>query len=216
MYEKRKQIQLPMPDTREAILTHLLSEDLTAIDLEERLGINESAIRRHLNTLEQQNYVEHYFEKAVRGRPKKQYSLTPAGRKIFPQKTYLLFILLAQQVEEEHGKKDLEKLLERVADKFADRLGPENTDSPKEDRLKEFVESLDRFGFYPELTEERGCYFIKCRNCVFGDVIERLREQLCIMHKKIVKNVFPDCEVSLKKSRGQGDDTCVQQIKIKN
>lgn len=203
---------LPLKETRASILTYLLGEDLTAIGLEEKIGINESAIRRHLNTLEQDGYAEHYFEKASRGRPKKLYTITSAGRRLFPQKTHLLFILLTRIVKEKYGEENLKELLSVVADEFADRLTPEEPIEDKEARLKEFVNSLDEFGFFPIFSKEDGVYYIKYRNCVFGEVIEELCESLCGMHRQIVRNVIPECEVEQVQGIGEGNNPCIHKI----
>lgn len=203
---------LPLNETRASILTHLLSEDLTALGLEEKIGINESAIRRHLNTLEQDDYVEHYFEKASRGRPKKLYTITPAGRRLFPQKTHLLFILLTKLVKEKYGESNLKELLSVVADQFAERLTPEEKIEDKEARLEKFVNSLDEFGFFPIFSKEEGVYYIKYRNCVFGEVIEELCGDLCEMHMQIVRNVIPGCKVEQIQSIGEGDNPCIHKI----
>ncbi len=210
------QTELPLNDTRASILTHLLGGELNALDLEEKLGINESAIRRHLDTLEQMGYVEHHFKKAKKGRPKKLYKISSAGKNLFPKKTHILFILLARRVKEEEGENSLENLLSKVAKDFAKRLSPDKPVKDRKSLLTGFVNSLEKFGFYPSLDYEGGnvCY-IKYRNCVFEDVREELCDQLCKMHKQIVKNVLPDCELTLEKSIERGDDQCVHKIRFK-
>lgn len=205
--------RLPIAGTRASILAYLLEEDQSAIDLEDKLDINESAIRRHLDTLEQRGYVGHYFEKAPRGRPKKLYTITSAGRKLFPQKIHLLFKLLIREVEEKYGEEHLEELLSKVSEKFAGRLGPSGSSKDMEDKIKKFVNSLDKFGFYPSFSKEDGNYLLRYRNCVFGEVENKLRSRLCDMHTKIVENVFPECEVYQKKSVGKGDNMCVHILR---
>lgn len=209
------QEELPLNDTRASILTQLLGGELSAIDLEDELGINESAIRRHLDTLEQMGYVEHYFKKAKKGRPKKLYRISSAGRNLFPKKTHVLFILLARRVKKEEGENTLENLLSKVAEDFAERLSPEKPSKDRESLLRGFVNSLEKFGFYPSLNGGGDTYYIKYRNCVFGDVREELCDQLCKMHKQIVRNVLPRCELRLKKSIEKGDNQCVHEIKFK-
>lgn len=215
MNDPKIQSQLPINDTRASILTYLLSDDLTAIDLEDKLGINESAVRRHLDTLEQKGYVEHYFEKASRGRPKKSYRITSEGREIFPQRTHQLFILLAEVVKEEQGEKQLEKLLSGVASKFAERLSPKESSFSKEDQLEEFVNSLEKFGFFPYLSKmKNGNYQIKYGNCVFGGVADEFSGRLCKMHQEIVKKAISGCSVALEKSRAEGDNVCIHRIEL--
>ncbi len=211
-----KEPEMPLNKTRASILTHLLSEDLTALDLEEELGINESAIRRHLDTLQRQGLVKHHFEKVSRGRPKKKYKITSAGKKIFPQKTHDLFISLAKIVKGKYGDEELEDLLSKVAIEFAERLSPDDKELPVEERLEDFVGSLDEFGFYPQTWKENDVFYIEYRNCVFGDVVEEFSGELCEMHEEIVENVVPNCEVVRKSSVGMGDDICLHKIKLES
>lgn len=210
--ENKEKMGMPLHETRASILVQLLSEDLSALHLEEKLGINESAIRRHLDILEGKKYVEHYFEKAPRGRPKKLYSITEKGRGVFPQKTHLLFSYLAKSIMVEYGEGSLRELLFSVADRFAARLTPELTAESKEERLKNFVEYLDKFGFYPKFAEKSGDYFVTYRNCVFGEITEEFRGQLCEMHREIVRRALPSCKIEQKKSRAQGDNVCIHRL----
>lgn len=212
MSQREDQLEVSLKDTRAVILTHLLGEDLSAIDLEEKLGINESAVRRHLDILEQQGYIEHFFEKAKRGRPKKLYTITSAGRGLFPEKTHFLFTLLAQRIKEDQGDESLEKLLSGVAEDFAENLVSENSDKTNEERLKELVDSLDEFGFYATASKKDEVYDIEYRNCVFGDVLQDFGTQLCEMHKQIINAAVSDADVTLEKSLAGGDNLCVHKV----
>lgn len=90
--------------TRSKILNLLLSQDLTALDISDRLGINESAIRRHLKNLENQELVDPYFKKVKKGRPKKYFSLTDSGEDLFPRETELLLTILIKHIQKKYGK----------------------------------------------------------------------------------------------------------------
>ncbi len=199
-------------ETRASILTHLLSEELTAVDLEDRLDINESAIRRHLDTLERIGYAEHYFEKAERGRPKKLYKITPEGKGLFPKRTHELFVLLAEKIKERHGEEELEEILSGIADRFAEKLSIEDLKGSEETQLKKFVNSLEEFGFYPLLSQVEGAYYITYRNCVFGKVSEEFSGELCKMHRDIVRGAMPGYDVCQEKGRIDGDKICVHRI----
>ena len=201
-----------LSETRKKILGKILLNDLSAIELEEELGINESAIRRHLDVLEHRGYVEPYFEKADRGRPKKRYKITSEGRRVFPQKTHVLFSSLISKVKENYGEEGLENLLEDVASDFAEQLFAEGEGSAPKDNLKRLVESLDKFGFYPSFREDEDFYYIEYKNCVFGDAIEDLGTKLCKMHRDIIRNALSDCSVEQRKSIAEGDDFCLHRI----
>ncbi len=212
----KRQEGIPLSETRSSILRHLLGEDLSAINLEEKIGINESAIRRHLDVLEQKGYVTHYFEKAERGRPKKMYEITLTGRRVFPQKTHILFAFLAKEVKEKYGETGLEDLLSEVASDFSDLLVSEKDEISTDERLERLVESLDEFGFYPSLKRKNGEYYIEYRNCVFGSVVNEFDVPLCKMHRKIIKNALSDSRVNQQKSILKGDNFCTHRVSFEN
>lgn len=211
MEEAALETEIHLNDTREAILRDLLSEDYSAIELEERLGINESAIRRHLDILEQRGYVEHYFEKANRGRPKKRYKITVEGRNVFPQRTPMLFTFLAENVRERYGEEELREMFSAVASNFAEELA---SDIEEDERLEKVVRSFHEFGFYASLEEKDGKYVIHYENCVFGEVLEDVGDVLCDLHEEIVANVFPDYRVEKAKTLARGDSTCVDKLVV--
>lgn len=184
---------------------------MTAIELEKKLGINESAIRRHLDGLEKDGYVEHYFRKADRGRPKKLYKISEGGRHLFPNKNDVLLSYLSETISEEYGEENLKKLLSKTAEKFANRLSNEKQDF--EPKLKEFVKSLNRFGFYASLSEKKNGYCIEYRNCVFGQAGHNENDYLCNMHREIVEKALPEAKIS-GRSGEEGNRTCLHRIDI--
>ena len=213
-HSMKKNFDLPIEGTRAEILTLLLGEDYSALDLEKELGINESAIRRHLDNLEQDNYVEHRFEKADKGRPKKIFTITQKGRKLFPQKTHILLSLLAEKISDKYGKEELNTLLSEVAKEFANIIGFDEEKGTDKEQLEKLVKSLDDFGFYAALKEDNGDFHIIYRNCIFEEVIEKFGDQLCDMHRRIVSEIIPNAEVTIEKSIGKGDKKCTHHIEV--
>lgn len=212
MNKEQQRNRLPIKGTRATIVRRLLENDLSALDLEEKLGINESAVRRHLEVLEQENYVEHYFEKASRGRPKKLFALTERGRDIFPEKSHLLFTLLAKSVEEKYGTESLAGLFSDLADRLAESLDIREDKGDLEERMEEFMDAMEDFGFYPALKKENGSYEIQFRNCVFRAGRSELGKKICGLHDGFVRSLFPEAKVEPKNSMARGGDTCLYKI----
>ena len=210
----KKTFNIPIEGTRADILALLLDEDYTALDLEDELGINESAIRRHLDNLEQNGYVDHRFEKADKGRPKKIFTITSEGRKLFPQKTHILLSILAEKISDKYGKEELSNLLSEVAKEFSKLIGFEEKEEISKDELETLVKSLDDFGFYASLEEKNGEYRINYRNCIFEEVIEKFGYRLCDMHRRIISEIVPNAEVVVEESIGQGDKKCTHLIDL--
>lgn len=207
---------VPLNDTRAIIMSNLLNKDLTAIDLEEKLEINESAVRRHLDTLQNQGLVKPYFEKASKGRPKKMYGLTQSGKNIFPQKTCKLFSFMLDDLQERVDDGVLDKVFTSSASRLSENLAPDREFSSTEDKLEVFMDSLDEFGFFPEKSKENGFFKVEYKNCVFdnldNDVLnDDISDKLCNMHKRVVENVMSDCEVAMAESEENGN--CMHLIK---
>lgn len=213
---REEQENLPfVKGTRAEIMKLLLGKDLSALDLEEELGINESAVRRHLEVLEQKNYVEHYFKKASKGRPKKFFKLTESGRDVFPEKSRLLLGMLAESIEEKYGPEELGDLFLGLSRRLGKSFGIKEGEVSFESKLEKFVESMEKFSFFPDIEKENGNYEIKFKNCVFRAERGDIGKELCGLHDSFIREVFPEAEVEPKKNITAGDDTCVYEIRPK-
>lgn len=195
-----------------SILTHLLDEDLSAVQLSEKMDLGESAIRNHLSFLEQEGYVEHYFKKVSRGRPKKMYTITPSGRNLFPRKYELFLTYLLREIEDQFEEETLQNLLTKVAIDLAKRLSEDLPAKNQEDRLRELVDSFEDWGLCPALSVENGEYHITYRNCAFFEIVGEFAEYLCNMHRKIITHVMTDCDVEQEECCGKGDNVCVHRV----
>lgn len=193
-------------------MKHLLEDNFTALDLEEKLGINESAVRRHLKILEDKGLVDHHFEKASRGRPKKLFTLTQRGKEAFPQKTHLVFALLADLIEKKYGSEQLQDLLSEVAGKFAKELEPKEEGIGREERFEKIVNSLEEFGFYLSVEMKNEAYMIKYRNCIFENIKEDLGDKLCKLHDEITRNLFPEKKIELDSKVEKDGKVCFHRI----
>lgn len=199
-----------------SILTHLLNEDLSAIQLTEKIELGESSIRNHLDALEKEGYIDHYFKKVPKGRPKKMYTITSSGRNLFPRNYELFFTYILREIEDEFEKETLQKILANVAKNIANRLSEDLPEKNQEKRLKELVESFEEWGLCPTLKKENGEYNIKYRNCAFFDIVDEFAEYLCGMHRKIINDAMKDCEVKQEECCGKGDNVCVHKVILKN
>ena len=203
---------LQRKDTKGEILENLLSQDLTALDLAEILEINESAVRRHLNRLESDGLIHSYFEKADRGRPKKNFELTEQGEKLFPRETELLLELIIKNIHEVLDKEISRELKEKLVQDLIDRFPEVYEKDDTETKIKKVVKGFDELGFYSSYHEENGTYKISYRNCAFGNLPEKEAYWLCKIHKKVIRKILDDFDLQQEKSMLEGDNSCVQKI----
>jgi predicted ArsR family transcriptional regulator len=98
--------------TRRA-LVHLLKQEgpLEAQVLAERLHVSAMAVRQHLYALHQEQLVTYREVPRPLGRPAKQWQLTPAADRLFPEAYAELTLSLLTSVTEAFGTVGLKRLL---------------------------------------------------------------------------------------------------------
>lgn len=210
-------IKIPFKGTRAAIFLHLIGKESSALELRSALGINESAVRRHLDVLEREGVVSHYFEKSPSGRPKKKYQLTEFGKRFLPQRTSMLVSLLTRNLISTYGQEALKLLMERMAKDLAEYFLPELAHQAKEnveDYLKNMVNHFNDFGFFASVSKGDTEYIITYRNCIFSDALPELGGLLCEMHRKTVEKILGEGNVKQEKTIARGDEFCVHRICI--
>lgn len=213
MNRERARINMPSNNTRTEILNYLLGNQMTAIQLKEELGINESAVRRHLQKLEYRDLIEHHFEKASKGRPKKYYNLTKKGMELFPKETGLLLNILIRRMEEQFSRDEIEELMKKVGEDLKRYLKPETKDEDTEDKLRKLIKNFNDLGFFCSYEKDDDEYTIEYRNCIFSDVSEDFAKWICGIHKEIMKETLgDDIDFEQKSSILGGDEICQQVI----
>jgi len=198
--------------TRKSIVANLLGNDTTAVELATILKINESAIRRHLDSLEKEGFITSRFEISGRGRPKKVYSLTSQGRSLFPRKTRELLSFLIQRVTQRYGEKEVESLMLSVAKDFAKQLVTKKVEGTLFSRLNQLVQFLDDYGFFTSLSKQKGKFVIEYRNCVFEDVISQFGKYICKIDEEITREIAGNVNIEWKECIAKGDRKCLQVI----
>lgn len=206
--------KIPLKGTRALIFNHLLENDASAIELKKKLRINESAVRRHLDILEREGLITHYFYRASVGRPKKLYRVTPVSKELLPNRSDVLLAILGRKVADTYGKKALKSLMNLVSEDLAQYFLPPTPMESQENaerHLEEMVRLFDEFGFVASLKKCNGEFIVTYRHCVFGGAIRAFNEQLCEMHRMTVARITGG-KVQLEKSIAKGDEICSQRV----
>lgn len=193
-------------------MVNLLGKDANAIELARKLGINESAVRRHLDALEREGLVSSRFERRKRGRPKKMFSLTADGRGMFPRKSGALLSLLIQTITRRYGEEEVSSLMSVAAKDFAEKLITKEIRGDLENRLKQLVQLLDDYGFFTTLSKHGNKYVIEYRNCVFEDVIPQFGKYVCKIDEEVTRKVAGAVGIEWKERIAEGDKRCLQVI----
>lgn len=194
-------------------ILRLLREDRRqAQDLAAFLGIDTSAVRRHLDALEAEGLVDAQDLVIGPGRPKKMYGLTAAGRETFPRDYALLLELLLAAVSKSGGREGLERAMTLIAKD----LGREVEGRSTQERLDEMLALYNRLGFEASLEKQPGgSLCLVQRNCIFLKTARGDPPLLCkCLDEGIVKAALPGAKVQLDASLAMGDTHCRHLIQL--
>lgn len=212
MTEKR--LNYPSENTRTEILDELLGRDLTALDIADILGINESAVRRHLNRLEKNGLIDSYFEKASQGRPKKYFEITEEGKKLFPKETELILNILIKSLRAKMDEEELKEISNVVAKELKKYFPDVDEKDDLEKRIEKITKGSDELGFYSSYSKEEDHYTMKHKNCVFGDLPAEQASWICSIHRKVVSDILGSVDIEQEKSMLKGDKICLQKVGV--
>lgn len=200
-----------LQQSRRKILENLLDDDLTPIQLNEKMRIKISTIRNHLDKLEKDGYIEHYFERADKGRPKKKYTLTSKTQKALPRKYDFVLSQLLIELESEFDEETIKHILASISKNITD-LDDDFLDKGLDTRLDRVVDFRSELDLYPSLIEENGSYLLQHKNCGCLELDKKIHKYICYLCRQVISNFVPDCEVEQVKSFATEDDICVHRI----
>lgn len=190
---------------QQRVLSELTSPQ-RAQDVAKQLGIDASAVRRHLDNLVSQGLVEPHDVREGPGRPKRFYQVTVAGRELGPRNYPLLLALLMQKVSEGEGRKKVLKYLEAIA---ADLAGPPSKHKDAKLRLDLLLVKYNQLGFEAQITKEGDQMVLVQRNCPFLAAATKDPQAFCEhLDEEMMRAALPGHDVVLDSSMAHGDHIC--------
>ncbi|WP_075056747.1 ArsR family transcriptional regulator [Thermogymnomonas acidicola] len=204
------------------ILRELSTSERSAGSLSELLGINKTAVKEHLETLEKKGYIRSYFKHQSSGRPGKFYELTEKGMELFPKRYAEFSALLLQEVERELGGQErLNAILSRMADRLVESVGWSGnldeggtTREGKIRKLGEFVSMLNRLGYYARLEIGEDCVRIVRHNCIFYELAKASNRFICSSLEREVISKGLSSKARISETFSDGGKRCVVEIDL--
>ena len=191
-----------MQDTRQQILEIIKRHgEVTVQELSNELGLTSVTVRHHLEILRSEGYIsDPEVKRSSRpGRPRYVYHLTSTAADLFPNNYSGLASALLGSIEECMAPDERDALLERAAERIAERAG--NLPASPEARVDSVVTFLNQQGYvsrWERSKEEKGCYVIYVSSCPYFHVsqthqdtcqIDRHMVQLLAGAESVVKRV---------------------------
>jgi predicted ArsR family transcriptional regulator len=205
----------------------VLEGSKTAGEVADKLKIQKSAIRTHLESLQAEQSVRSYFKIEGLGRPRKVYELTERGRELFPRKYDLILSLILQEIESTQGHEYMKKIIKSIADNMAHDIHDKIKESSSS--LEESVRILNSFSnelgfmssFYKENEDNSSStYSIISRNCIVHKIAIKHQDAICHgFHDRIIQKSLDGkvkAKVQLKECIALGDEYSRHIIAINN
>jgi len=199
----------PLSESKRRVVASLMEGPITSLELAERLGINESAARAHLEGLETAGLARSYFKQVGLGRPKKFFELTDRGRELLPRDYELLLNLLLSKLPEAGGEAVVAQVLEAMAKELASRIRTGKESADGEARARSLVRGLNNLGFKAHLERDGNELILVRDNCIFYKAA--LEHQDLICHKfdtEFLKAVMRNQNVELRDCMARGGHAC--------
>jgi len=200
------------------ILNSLLYEDKTLEELSLIIRINKNAVKEHINFLENKGLVTSHFVRAKSGRPKKYYKITDKGMELFPKQYINFATLLLEEMQDTIGINKTNEILMKIASRMVDTNNyldfSQMSRDKKIDKLREYVNLLNKLGYYAKIEVNEDNVKIIRHNCIFYELAKNNKNLVCgSLEKSIITDKIND-NFSLIETFADGDNKCVVEIKI--
>ena len=175
-------------------------------------SISEIAVRKHMNVLLREGFIQEEAVKQDIGRPYYVYTLTKKGHQTFPNHFEQLPVELLQDLEEVQGREAvtqvLEKRMHREIDAFKEALRSDDFDG----RMEEIARMQDENGYMVEFVkQEDGSYEMRNYHCPIINISSKYRE-ICANEKQTFSEIFPKSKVLAHTCITEGDHVCTWTI----
>lgn len=195
--------------TKDKLLNLLKKEaPLTVGQLAERLNVTEMAVRKHLNTLEQDSFIRSSEIRQPIGRPLQTFSLSEKAEKLFPKTYENLTVDFLEDLRMLQGEAVIDQLFENRSR----RLSAEYTDLMTNKSNEEKVETLRKIqnekGYMVDLIKMDDQQFeLVEHNCpIFG--VSRNFKQACRCETDMFRDVLGTDNIERTSCKADGDQHC--------
>jgi DeoR family transcriptional regulator, suf operon transcriptional repressor len=211
----------PFGETKEKIIEMLLDGPKSSVEIADRLKIQKSAIRSHLESLQSEKAVTSHFKLNIErmGRPRRVYELTEGGRELFTRKYEEILSLVLKKISETNGQEELRKIVESIADEIAEDLKHKiQRNGNFEEKIRILNQLTDEIGFISSLRkDEDGSFYITSKNCILHKIALKNQDIIChSLHDRIIKKSLDeensDVTVELKDCIALGSNFSTHKI----
>lgn len=199
--------------TRHRILIALkVLGEASAKTLGTHLHLTPMGVRRHLNILRDEGWVDYRVFRHGQGRPTHLYFLTPKAMSLFDQRYAALSVELLCYLAEEQGEEVVSHLFQRRAERRVKEAQEALAGLPLEQRVAQLAAILNRDGYMAEWEKDGEEYCICEHHCAIQDVAHTF-PQACETELTFIRELLPDATVERERNIVRGDHCCMYRIR---
>ncbi len=179
---------------------------VSADELAGVLGVSKQCVRKHLDVLERDGYVQHAPERGERGRPALVFRLTVKAEELFPKRYDLFAKAVLRQVGEVWGERGLNAVFCGCASEMIASLKPQLERLSFDARVERLTELLAEMGYEAEAEKlADGSYILTEWNCPQSEVARDYRQlcdqELVVYRDLLATDVFRESRIAGGSSR---------------
>jgi predicted ArsR family transcriptional regulator len=206
-----------LSDAKRRILERLKRvESATAPELAERFDLTDTAVRQHLDALEELGLVDRTVSQPHgRGRPPARWRLTPAANDLFPDHHAELTVDLLQAIRSVHGDEGLDRVIDARFDHQLEAYRaalPDPADSSVRVRVRRLADLRTAEGYLAEAVPDGDTMVLVEHHCPICEAAGAC-PGLCKSELKLFQAALGD-DVTVQRSQHllAGDARCAYRI----
>jgi DeoR family suf operon transcriptional repressor len=208
--------QMLLGQSKFKIIRALLEGDRTAERMARALRLSITAVRKHVEAMEQAGLVSSRFERASLGRPKKVYFVTEEGRDFMSRKYDAFLVSLLGKLSAA-DKGFARHILRSVASDMASQVRagiPEGARATREEKLGALTSVLNQIGFLARVEKSKdgtGSRLVRT-NCVILWAAKRHPDLVCKVFDTAFLKAVLGQDVKLLETMACGSKQCVHAV----
>lgn len=167
-------------ETQQRLLRQLLlnGDGCTVEMLCDRLHVSHNAVRQHLTALIGHGWIERTESVATGGRPQMRYTLTAAGRELFPRNYGAIAGAMLAQLYDRLGDAEASSFLDELGRAVAATQPALRPDAGEGGLARALTQRLDELGYEAVPARHDTEWQVEAFNCVFHTVAQN-HPQVC-------------------------------------
>lgn len=202
--------------TREMIL-HLFktNNELSAKELTDRLNITCMAVRRHIDVLERDGFVESRTVRQPMGRPTAMYRLTAHADSLFPNQYYAVALDLLDELVQETEPGMVDRLFERRAETLYNKYAGSMEGKDLEDKIAALAQIQNDNGYMVDWQKIREDEFLFTEhNCPISRIAVQYKH-VCQCELKLFGALL-GADITRPECLSHGSAKCTYTIRRRN